>query len=327
MKNTAVLLIRAIVFMTGLCCFNKSLSCQENKKEGFEPFVDFGIVGMSVNYEQIAQYSDYNYRGNDFLKQFPLYFIPLPYLNGGCKYSTSKGIFSFNNKADLTLSPAGTGTGFSSSVSITPLFSLFANAHIETAWNYGSYIELVGVYNPAKKDYDKLTSFSEFSYGFGFGAVAIVPLPKKNIINLSYKTDYIAFSGAEDGEPWVCGTEYNCVNGWRYDASAMLAHTFNGPKLKMLGISGSASGIYDEDDFNKIYEAYNPGFRTYSISAISNFSLTERQTLMVMAKVSRNRCFELDKNDYEAEETLMQKYKRAKWGFDGIMIMWNIDLL
>ena len=46
-----------------------------------------------------------------------------------------------------------------------------------------------------------------------------------------------------------------------------------------------------------------------------------------MLNVSRNRKFERDTDEYEDEETLMQKYVGAKWGFDGIMIMWNINLL
>ena len=308
--------------------FDNSLKCQAARKEGFEPFLNLGFFAMSVNGEQLAQNSDYDrYSSNQVLRQIPLFIVPVPFLTGGCKHTLSKGIFSFRNTADMSLSFAGIGASYTSSVSITPLFSVFAKASIGTAWNYGTWVDLIGIYNPAESEYDPLTSFSEFFYGMAFGARAMAPLPKHNIIQLSFNTDYIAFSGADDGEPWVCGTERDCVNGWRYEASAMLAHTFDGPKLKMVGFSSSISGRYSADDFDKVYQPYKPAFKTYSIGAMSQFTLTEKQSLLLMLNVSRKRKFERDTDEYEAEETLMQKYVGAKWGFDGIMIMWNINLL
>ena len=320
--------IRAFLLLAMLFFFDNSLKCQAARKEGFEPFLNLGFFAMSVNGEQLAQNSDYDwYSSNQVLRQIPLFFVPVPFLTGGCKHTLSKGIFSFRNSADMSLSFAGIGASYTSSVSITPLFSVFAKASIGTAWNYGTWVDLIGIYNPAESEYDPLTSFSEFFYGMAFGARAMAPLPKHNIIQLSFNTDYVAFSGAEDGEPWVCGTERDCVNGWRYEASAMLAHTFDGPKLKMVGLSSSISGRYSEDDFDKFYQPYNPAFKTYSIGAMSQFTLTEKQSLLLMLNVSRKRKFERDTDEYEAEETLMQKYVGAKWGFDGIMIMWNINLL
>ena len=308
--------------------FDNPLKCQAARKECFEPFLNLGFFAMSVNGEQLAQNSDYDrYSSNQVLMQIPLFIVPVPFLTGGCKHTLSNGIVSFRNSADMSLSFAGIGASYTSSVSITPLFSLFAKANIGTAWNYGTLVGLIGIYNPAESEYDPLTSFSEFFYGMAFGARAMAPLPKHNIIQLSFNTDYVAFSGAEDGEPWVCGTERDCVNGWRYEASAMLAHTFDGPKLKMVGLSSSISGRYSEDDFDKVYQPYNPAFKTYSIGAMSQFTLTEKQSLLLMLNVSRKRKFERDTDEYEAEETLMQKYVGAKWGFDGIMIMWNINLL
>ena len=261
--------------------FDNSLKCQAARKEGFEPFLNLGFFGMSVNGEQLAQNSDYDwYSSNQVLRQIPLFIVPVPFLTGGCKHTLSKGIVSFRNSADMSLSFAGIGASYTSSVSITPLFSVFAKASIGTAWNYGTWVDLIGIYNPAESEYDPLTSFSEFFYGMAFGARAMAPLPKHNIIQLSFNTDYIAFSGADDGEPWVCGTERDCVNGWRYEASAMLAHTFDGPKLKMVGLSSSISGRYSADDFDKVYQPYNPAFKTYSIGAMSQFTLTEKQTLL-----------------------------------------------
>ncbi|MBQ1590636.1 MAG: hypothetical protein II077_01155 [Treponema sp.] len=320
--------IRAFLLLAMLFFFDNSLKCQAARKEGFEPFLNLGFFAMSVNGEQLAQNSDYDrYSSNQVLRQIPLFIVPVPFLTGGCKHTLSKGIVSFRNSADMSLSFAGIGASYTSSVSITPLFSVFAKASIGTAWNYGNWVDLIGIYNPAESEYDPLTSFSEFFYGMAFGARAMAPLPKHNIIQLSFNTDYVAFSGADDGEPWVCGTERDCVNGWRYEASAMLAHTFDGPKLKMVGLSSSISGRYSADDFDKVYQPYNPAFKTYSIGAMSQFTLTEKQSLLLMLNVSRKRKFERDTDEYEAEETLMQKYVGAKWGFDGIMIMWNINLL
>ena len=320
--------IRAFFLLAMLFFFDNPLKCLSARKEGFEPFLNLGFFAMSVNGEQLAQNSDYDrYSSNQVLMQIPLFIVPVPFLTGGCKHTLSKGIVSFRNSADMSLSFAGIGASYTSSVSITPLFSVFAKASIGTAWNYGTWVDLIGIYNPAESEYDPLTSFSEFFYGMAFGARAMAPLPKHNIIQLSFNTDYIAFSGADDGEPWVCGTERDCVNGWRYEASAMLAHTFDGPKLKMVGLSSSISGRYSEDDFDKVYQPYNPAFKTYSIGAMSQFTLTEKQSLLLMLNASRKRKFERDTDEYEAEETLMQKYVGAKWGFDGIMIMWNINLL
>ena len=318
---------KAFLLLAILILFNKPVKCQPAQKEGFAPFANIGVFGMSVNWEYIAQNYEYDCPSNIVLRQFPLILVPVPFFNGGCKYSASKGIFSFKNTADASLSLAGIGTSFTSSVSITPLFSLFARAHVETAWNYGSAYTLIGLYNPEEATYESVTPFAEFSYGMAFGANVLVPITKTNIIKLSYCTDYIAFSAAEDGEPWLCGTEGNCVNGWRYDASALYAHTFEGPKLKMVGISASLCGIYDEDDFAEIYKPYNPGFKTYSVSAVSQFSIIEKQSLVVILKASRNRKFEKDIDEYKPEETLVQKYERAQWCFEGVSLIWTVNLL
>lgn len=320
-SKTAALLIFSILL-------NFFLSAQDShREEGFDAFANLSFVGFTFSGETLSRSFDWIDSDNEFVKNCPLFFIVAPALSGGVSYTKNQNLLTFINSANLNLSPVGTGSSFDTTLCITPLFSLNAGAHIESAWNYGTYLTSLGVYDPVHAEYDQIDSLSEFSYGVKFEAAATIPLPKSNLLQLSYGTDYIAFSGADDGEPWTCYMQSDCANGWRYKTSAMLSHMFSSKKLKFAGLSFSVDGRYNgNDDYDKIYRDSEPGHTDYTVALMTHFKMSEKQSLMISADVKNKRQFEKDESDFDTEETLLQKYKRDVWRFNNIFLLWNIKL-
>lgn len=289
--------------------------------------LSLNVIGYTLSGGDLTK-SGYVWADKDYLEYVPIIPIGLPVLSADFQKKQNRGekpaLISTNYKLSTSLSPVGVTASGETSISFTPLLTFTAMGGIQTAWNYGSSVQMLGLYNPAEKDYDGLTSFSEFSYTFGGEAKLLIPF-NMNMIQLSYNSSYFGFTGADDKEVWKCAQMNNCVNGWKYKASCMLARRFNYDKLKMLAIITSADGWYSDSYFDDIYKPYNPDFVQWSITPMVQMQLTKTQSLMINGVITRGRSFE--DNDYDDGEELMQVYEKANWKFKSFMIIWHKDLI
>ena len=323
MKKLTVL-ISALVF---------SLSIVSAKPQ-FSMSLD--IIGLTMSGDDLAK-EGYSWADKERLEQVPLiplalpaftlcYGQPAPHNSHEAEDEKKEPEFQllsteFFISSTISLLDARANCEFS--IYLTPLLQLTASSGIHSAWNYSSSNPSLGVYNPAKAEYDKLTSFSEFAYNFAGKATVTIPLPQAIILQGSYEHKYVAFTGADDKEPWKCG-ESGGVNGWKYQASVMIGKMFECPKLKMIGLIGSAEAWYSDSYFDERYKDYNPDFIEFSIVPMVQFELTKKQSLMAQAVISRDRKFEND--DCDNDQQLLQVYDGTKWRLKTIMAIWHIDL-
>ena len=323
MKKLTVL-ISALVF---------SLSVVSAKPQ-FSMSLD--VIGLTISGDDLAK-EGYSWADKDWLEQVPLiplampaltlcYGQPAPHNNHEAENAEKEPefqLFSTEFFITSTISLLDARANCEVSIYLTPMLQLTASSGIHSAWNYSSSNPSLGLYNPAEAEYDKLTSFSEFAYNFAEKATVTIPLPQAFILQGSYEHEYVAFTGADDKELWKCG-ESTGVNGWKYQTSVMIGKMFDCPKLKMLGLVGSAEAWYSDSYFDKRYKDYNPDFVEFSIIPMAQFELTKKQSLMVQALVSRDRKFEND--DCDKAEQPLQVYDGTKWGLKTIMAIWHIDL-
>ncbi len=284
------------------------------------------IIGFTLTGHDLAK-SGYFWADNAYLENVPLIPIAVPSFSVEIKKAPPKerkpALFSTNYRVTSTFSFMGISAGSEVSASITPLFTLSANANISSSWNYGTSIQTIGLYNAGKKKYDSVQSLSEAAYMIGGRADAVIPLGIY-IVRLSYGSTYAGFTGAADKEVWKCAQMNAAVNGWKYRGSCMFARRFTGGKLKTISLMTSAEGWYSEDYFADVYQPYNPGFVTWSIMPSAQFQLTPKQSLMVNAIISRERSF--TNNDYDSGEELLQVYDEDHWRLKSIMFLWHIKL-
>ena len=293
---------------------------------------DLNLDIMCVTFSgQVLADSGYEWADKKKKKNTPIFFIPVPTLSASLhspqpQRGQPMKLVSFAWNTAATITPVGIGGAASGTISLTPLLSLMAAAGVNTGWNYGKSLVTMATYNPAKQEYESDMAFSEVGYSFAGSAVGIVPLPAANMVQLSYTAMYTGYTGAEKGEPWKCGMAGECVNGWSFKTSVMAAHNFRqAGMLKMMGISVGASGWYTADDWDKVYEPYNPTYVTFSITPMARLMPARNQMIMAMANVNRERKFESD--DFKTSKTLSQVYDGSRWRFKNIMVLWHIQLL
>ena len=285
------------------------------------------VIGMMFTGESISKMG-YSWSDKYYLKNVPLIPIAMPSLTANVhkKYNPEdmRKLISTSYSWISSLNALGVETGAEYAVSITPLLKLKTFAGVKSAWNYGSSQKGLAVYDYVEKEYVRKTSLSQLAYQFGGEAGVMMPIPKGNMIQGSYSSTYVGFTGAEDKEVWKCGMDSDSVNGWKYRAALMFAHMYKGPNLSMIGITGSATGWYSENDFDDVYEPYKPNFVTFSISPMIQWKFKNKQNLMVSAVISRDRKFENE--DYDSSEELLQVYDGTEWKLKTIMCIWHIPL-
>jgi hypothetical protein len=229
----------------------------------------------------------------DVVREIPVIPVFLPSITA--EYNIVKPVQNtklvFNAKALATITVMQAGTAGFVSLMLPPWISLTAGVHIATAWNYGTMFTFLSVYDPSEQDYDSCTSCTEFEYGAKAEIKFTIPYGMY-LFQAGYSSEYIGFTGAENGEVWTCGMNSNCVNGFRYNASFLAGRRLNNLLFKMIGLNASVSGWYSDSYFDDVYKQYDPDFVTVSFSPMIQMQLRKNQSLIIMAVVDRERNFE-----------------------------------
>lgn len=338
-SHTAVLTVLILSI-----CFPLFSSAAENITDGGKPDTLSGtdrknrqpvsdialdIAGFSISGKDLSR-SGYDWLDYDIIRDIPFFFIAIPALSvqissprpaGGKKEKMQ--LFSSGYTAGASLTPVSIGTNAGVSCSITPLLTFSASANVQTGWNYGSTLIAVGTYNPEREKYDSCTSLSELAYSVKTSAMLTIPAGNY-MMQLGYSPELTGFTGAGDGQPWKCGIAQNSVNGWKYNAFISVSRRLNKEKIKMAGITLAADGWYSSSYFDSVYDPYNPGFVTFTVTPMLRIQPAKKQNLMIMAVFARERKFENE--NYDTNETLMQNYTGAQWKFKTCMFLWHIKL-
>jgi hypothetical protein len=331
------------VLILSICCPLFSLSSGKKTDSGKtdslsdeghgngQPVSDIAldIAGFSISGKDLLR-SGYDWFDYDIIRDIPFFFIALPAISARISSPRPAGgkkekmqLFSSGYTAGASLTPVGIGTDAGVFCSITPLLTFSASAKVQTGWNYGSSFITIGTYNPEQKEYDSCTSLSELAYTIKTSAMLTIPAGNY-MMQLGYSPELTGFTGAGDGQPWKCGIGQDSVNGWKYNAFISVLRILNKEKIKMAGITLAADGWYSSSYFDSVYEPYNPGFVTFTVTPMIRIQPAKKQNLMIMAVFARERKFENE--NYDTNETLMQNYTGAQWQFKTCMFLWHIKL-
>ena len=231
-----------------------------------------------------------------------------------------KGIAGGN----LTLFGVGVKTGVS--LELLHLLEIGVEANAGSALNFGDMSTFMGVFDPEKKDYSQDVFMTEFSYGVRYDAGISIPLmvflPKskwtKIMLRPRASLSYSAYTGASDGEVWKAGGD-NMVNGYNYQYGGALMYLFPFKHFPMAMVSTGVKGILHPSDFDDCYRAYDPGFRTISITPMLSIRLDEKWSGMLMAPISRDRRYRNYR--YESGQEILQERVGIEWTLNAVIFV------
>lgn len=204
-------------------------------------------------------------------------------------------------------------------LTLIKLLVLSIQGNLTSGWNYGETSTFMGVYNPEKKDYRQDMFFTHFSYGINYRAKLTIPvmafLPKskwtKILLSASGSLDYAAYTGANDGEAWLAGSEVR-ANGYKMQYGGSLIYILPFKHWNMVMVSANVNGFLHDYYFDDVYADYDPDFKTLSITPMAIFKLSEKWTGTFIAVISRDR--EYEARTYESSQEILQKRIGTSWG-------------
>ncbi len=233
---------------------------------------------------------------------------------------SAKGIVG----GSLTLFGVGVKAGIK--LEFLHLLEVGVETNAGSAINYGNISTFMGVFDPEKKDYSQDVFMTEFSYGVRYDAGISLPLmvvlPKskwtKIILRPTASLSYSAYTGASDGEVWKAGG-MNMVNGYNYQYGGSLIYMLPFRHFPMAMVSTGVKGFLHESDFDDCYRAYDPGFKTVSVTPMLSIKLDEKWNGMLMAPISRDRRYRNYR--YESGQEILQERVGAEWTLNAIIFV------
>lgn len=255
---------------------------------------------------------------------FPLAF-PVAWNTTGTIQKDFGRFITLKGLADGNLSIMDMGINLDAALELMHLLELGVSGNIHSSFNYGDYATFMGVYNPEKGNFDGDTFLTFFAYGAKFRVVATIPLiaflPKsdwtKIILRPNVSWTYTAYTDADDGEIWKCGSEYS-ANGWRYRYGGTLIYILPFKRIPMLMVNVNASNFFRSTKFDEVYDGYDPYFTVISIMPMLSVKISDDWSGMLLTAFNRDRAYE--KYHYEATEELLQNRKGHEWGMKVIMM-------
>ncbi len=233
---------------------------------------------------------------------------------------SAKGVLG----GSLTFFGAGIKAGVK--LELLRMLEIGVEANAGSAINYGGMSTFMGVYDPERKDYSQDVFMTEFSYGVRYDAGISLPLlallPKskwtKIILRPTASLSYSAYTGASDGEVWKSGG-LNMVNGYNYRYGGSLIYMLPFRHFPMAMVSTNVQGFLHESDFDDCYRAYDPGFRTVSVTPMLSIRLDEKWSGMLMAPISRDRRYRNYR--YETGQELLQERIGSEWTLKAVILV------
>jgi len=218
--------------------------------------------------------------------------------------------------------------------SLTPIaFLVFdGGASVGTGWTAGPFRGLgINPVGNAESDID-LEPFGGAVYRvwgtgtFQFDVAALAPGDWNHVVMVaSSKVEYKAYTGAGSRDAWL----------WEADS----AENFNGSKLYMTYVLGyqmplmldmvgimveSEEWLGDVRDYGPMKTAWGSDFRTWQLGALTNFSLSDKDSLTVLYQFKR-------KVDYTEESTRNRDFRTrvyddAYWYFNRLAFSYTRKL-
>lgn len=268
-------------------------------------------------------------RNSESLHNWPFFAVAAPALSTTFKVENEfNKLISVKGNADGSLTFMNTGITAGIDLLLLHLLEVGVHGAISSAWNYGEASTFMGVYNPEKKKFDEDIFLTEGSFSAIYKASITIPLlaflPKSNwtkiILKFNGALENSIYTGADDGEPWRAGADVR-VNGYRGELGASIMYMLPFKHFNMFMLSGKVSGFLDEDDWDDIYEDYDPDFKIFNITPMLMFKINENWSGMAMAPIIRER--KLSKSKYEAGEEYMLKRVGTEWRMNVVMCMFN----
>ena len=189
---------------------------------------------------------------------------------------------------DLLLFGLGIRSDFS--VELLRILEVGVQGDVRTAINYGSVATFMGTYNPEKKNYDCDAFMTRFLLGVNYHATLSIPLmaflPRtawtKWILKAEASLNYLHYTGADDGDVWIVGTEI-AANGykWQYGATFICLLPF--AHFPMAMVSYGVQGIMHKADYDTVYDPYDPEFKRIHVTPQIVIKLNENWAGMLMA--------------------------------------------
>lgn len=224
----------------------------------------------------------------------------------------------------LTLFGVGVKAGVK--LELLHLLEVGVETNAGSAINYGDMSTFMGVFDPKKKDYSQDMFMTEFSYGVRYDAGISLPLmvvlPKskwtKIMLRPTASLSYSAYTGASDGEVWKAGSA-NMVNGYNYRYGGSLIYMLPFRHFPMAMVSTEIKGFLHESDFDESYRAYDPGFKTVSVTPMLAIKLDEKWSGMLMAPISRDRRYRNYR--YENGQEILQERVGSEWTLNAVIFI------
>ena len=237
-------------------------------------------------------------------------------------------IFSVTGKSVGSLTPMNIGLTAGLDLSLIHLLEIGVQGNASSAWNYGRTSTFMGVYQPDERTFSQDIFLTEGGFTVTYKASLTLPimavLPKSNwtkiILKAAGNLENSFYTGADDGEPWKAGADVR-VNGYRADVSGSIMYMLPFEHVNMAMVTAKIGGFLNDEDFDEIYQDYDPDFKTLSITPTLMFKIIPQWSGMVMAPIVRERKY--NKSKYESNEELMLKRVGKEWQLNAIMCMLN----
>lgn len=272
----------------------------------------FSIMGVVLPHHSL--------RNSKTLHKWPFFAFAAPSVGSNVKIEKDiNKFFTLGGDAAGDLNFARLALHSQLDITLVKLLTLSVRGNIASGWNYGETSTLMGVYNPSKKDYRQDLFLTQFSYGVNYNAKLTIPvmafLPKskwtKILLSASGSLDYAAYTGADDGEAWLAGSEVR-ANGYKMQYGGSLIYILPFKRWNMAMISANVSGFLRDSYFDEAYADYDPDFKTVSITPMAMFRLNDKWTGTFIAVISRDREYEAP--TYESSQEILQKRIGSTWG-------------
>lgn len=281
----------------------------------------FTIMGVVLTHHAL--------RNSETLHNWPFFAVAAPAVSTTYKLEKDFGK-TLTLKGDAAGSLTFMNTGITAGVDLMLIHLLEVGVHgaISSAWNYGETSTFMGVYNPEEKNFDEDMYLTEASFSVIYKSSITIPLlaflPKsdwtKIILKFSGTLENSVYTGADDGELWRAGADAR-INGYRGEVGATIMYMLPFKHFNMAMLSGKVSGFLNEDDFDEVFQDYDPDFKIWNITPMLMFKINEKWSGMAMAPIVRER--KLSKRKYEAGEEYMLKRVGTQWRMNVLMCMFN----
>lgn len=181
----------------------------------------------------------------------------------------------------------------------------------------------MAVYDSTEKDYVSVnTIFYEWwAQGtFQFDTGALFPGDWTHVVMLySYRISYENLAGIADNSIFTWQGSGEKVAGLQNYQSAIIAYQMP-LVLYRVGAMLEIGGYFNGEG---LPSAYDPSFKSISISPLAQFKLSEKDTLNVLCSISSRRCFE----NVPAEDSKTQTFELTKtsreWYFNRIALSYS----